>query len=248
MRLQRVLARVEITTTDCTLARSGRRSILIPGLQRAGPMVPPAERVTRPPPVRNGEMPATMSTMDDKLMASRAKFEALWDAHYEAVVAYAARRIGVDGAQDVAEETFLTAWRRREHDVANDRAWLLGVARKTIATRQRSAKRLTAVEQELGVLQRSHDDPVDVGVPLVLDALGRLSPKDREALILVYWDGLSQTEGASVAGVPKPLFATRLSRARRRLRRLMGEVDPGFGRVPPGTTPKPHVASGGEDR
>ena len=49
--------------------------------------------------------------MPDSDDAARDRFAALYDQHYPAVLRYAARRIGVEAARDIAAETFLTAWR-----------------------------------------------------------------------------------------------------------------------------------------
>ena len=42
----------------------------------------------------------------------RERFEELFRQHYGAVVRYAVRRVGPDGAHEIVSETFLTAWRR----------------------------------------------------------------------------------------------------------------------------------------
>ena len=56
---------------------------------------------------------------------------------------------------------------------------------------------------------------------VLLDALRRLSDEEREALLLVGWDGLDHTSAAVVAGCSTPAFTKRLSRARQRLTELM---------------------------
>ncbi|WP_402375116.1 sigma factor-like helix-turn-helix DNA-binding protein [Isoptericola rhizosphaerae] len=53
----------------------------------------------------------------------------------------------------------------------------------------------------------------------------RLSDADRATLALVAWDGLTGREAARVVGCTRAAFSVRLSRARRRLKRLLGEVD-----------------------
>ncbi|WP_343954977.1 hypothetical protein [Nonomuraea longicatena] len=40
-------------------------------------------------------------------------FEAVFDAHYEEIRRYIARRIALDMAEDLAAETFLIAFKRR---------------------------------------------------------------------------------------------------------------------------------------
>jgi RNA polymerase sigma-70 factor (ECF subfamily) len=55
----------------------------------------------------------------------------------------------------------------------------------------------------------------------VLEGLAALSEPDREALILVAWDGLDNHEAATVAGCSAATFAVRVHRARRRLQRKL---------------------------
>ena len=56
------------------------------------------------------------------------RFEALFDAHREAVRAYMWRR-DPELADDVTAETFLVAWRRLADVPAEPLPWLIGVAR-----------------------------------------------------------------------------------------------------------------------
>src|SRR5207248_267744 len=53
----------------------------------------------------------------------------------------------------------------------------------------------------------------------LLEALTTLSELEREALLLVAWDGLSGPDAAKVAGCSLRAFEVRLSRARARLTR-----------------------------
>ena len=55
----------------------------------------------------------------------------------------------------------------------------------------------------------------------VTDALRRLSPKEREVMQLVVWNGLSSAEAAEVLGCSLNVVQVRLYRARRRLARRM---------------------------
>jgi RNA polymerase sigma-70 factor (ECF subfamily) len=79
----------------------------------------------------------------------RARFEALWGDHYEAVVRFALRRAPRDRAPDIAEETFLAAWRRLDEIPADAGPWLYGVARGVLANDRRSQRRGGAPLQHL---------------------------------------------------------------------------------------------------
>src|SRR6478735_1380828 len=152
----------------------------------------------------------------------RARFSALFDAHYGAVLAYSARRSDPDTAQEVAAETFLVAWRRLRDVPGHALPWLLVVARNTLSNQRRGEYRRAVVEAEAGWLDRvgsGSPDPADaVGERIdVLVALAALSATDRDTLMLVAWDGLSTRDAAKVAGCSIPTFSVRLHRARSRL-------------------------------
>ncbi|QKG22474.1 RNA polymerase sigma factor (ECF family) [Actinomadura verrucosospora] len=153
----------------------------------------------------------------------------MWDAHYDDVLRYAARRIDHETARDVAAETFLVAWRRRG-DIPPDRPfpWLLNVARNVLANEMRGRRRRTRLWDRL----RGDGPPAaaDAASGLAEDgrvaaALRRLSPRDREALRLVGWDGLDARDAAVAAGCSPKTFSVRLHRARRRLAAALAEVD-----------------------
>lgn len=159
--------------------------------------------------------------MPEERGRDEARLEALFRRHYREVAAYVRRRAEPDVVEDVVAETFLVAWRRLDDVPADARPWLLGVARKTLATQRRSRARQHALLTRLTVAQRPaerNEEPGDVGVA---DALARLSEKDREAVTLVAWDGLSPSEAAAVVGQSPVAFRVRLHRAKRRLRRRL---------------------------
>ena len=57
-------------------------------------------------------------------------------------------------------------------------------------------------------------------------ALARLPEKLRDTLLLVAWGDLSYEEAAAALGVPVGTVRSRLSRARSKLRRTLGDADP----------------------
>lgn len=161
--------------------------------------------------------------------ADRRQFEALYAAHAPAVLAYALRRTDRATADDVLADVFLVVWRRLHELPADPRSFLLGTARKTLANHRRSAARQQALGERLIHERPATDDgPHAAGTgddPEILRALAQLSEPDREALLLVAWDGLAPREAAAVLGVAAPTFTMRLSRARRRLAALLDAPD-----------------------
>jgi RNA polymerase sigma-70 factor, ECF subfamily len=151
----------------------------------------------------------------------RVAFGDLYERHAGSVYAYAARRSARDEAEDVVAETFLVAWLRIQ-DVPEDALpWLLGVARKVLANARRGAHRRASLGARLRMLSRhvAAGDPADevVSHARILDALAALSPKEREARMLVAWEGLDPARAARAAGCTRATFAVRLHRAKRRL-------------------------------
>ena len=77
---------------------------------------------------------------------ARARFEALWRAHYADVFAFALRRLGDEAAAgDLAAETFTVAWRRFDFAPDHSRAWLLAIARRLLANHRRGKPEATQV-------------------------------------------------------------------------------------------------------
>jgi RNA polymerase sigma-70 factor, ECF subfamily len=158
------------------------------------------------------------------------RFEGLFREHYATVRGYALRRAPGDVAQEVVAETFLVAWRRLD-DVPDDALpWLYGVARRVLANQRRSAKRHVALERRLaeGLPAAGSADPGEgVGdAEFVRAALARLSERDREALMLVAWHGLTGARAARAAGCSRSAFAVRLHRARARLAAELSTLEP----------------------
>lgn len=159
--------------------------------------------------------------------AASERFEEIFLKHHAAVVGYVRRRAPAEAVDDAVGETFLVAWRRLDH-VPNEEPlpWLLAVARNVLATQRRGSRRRDALVLRLRGAEPQLYTPapsVGDGDGRVLEALTRLSEKDREALTLIAWDGLTPQQAAGVLRETPGTFRVRLHRARQRLRRLLDE-------------------------
>lgn len=157
--------------------------------------------------------------MDDRVR----RFEALFTQSFESILAYALRRADSEQAEDAVAETFATAWRRLDDVPAEPLPWLFAVTRRTLSNQRRSGSRRQAlasrVTNELrGSLAESRD-PADVVSEreYMQTALGTLSHRDREVLMLVAWEGLNSNQAAAALGCTPQAFMVRLHRARKRL-------------------------------
>jgi RNA polymerase sigma-70 factor (ECF subfamily) len=150
------------------------------------------------------------------------RFEALYHDNFRRVASYLLSRSDRELAQDALTRTFEVAWLRIDDVPPDALPWLLGVARKVLADLRRARGRSDALFErmvEAVTHGLSEPDPAEsVAERLVaLEALRALRSSDREALLLVAWDGLSEQQAARVLGCSRGAFALRLHRARRRL-------------------------------
>lgn len=158
---------------------------------------------------------------------AEAGFRQLYADHSDDLLAYALRRVrNAEDAADVVAETFLVAWRRFGEMPSGDdaRPGLFGVARRVAANQHRGERRRSnlAVRLQMEIAATVDDRPPSEDPDNeVRVALLRLSPADRELLMLVSWEGLTPSQAAKVLEISPVAARSRLLRARRRLRREM---------------------------
>jgi len=183
--------------------------------------------------------PGTTGLDTDAHLIERAKlapewFTAIFDRHYRNIYGYVARRLGPDLAEDVASETFLTAFdRRHSYDLARDdaRPWLYGIASNLVARHVRAESRRYRALARAGGREADtteHDDAVAGRLDAaavrgrLAEALARLPEPVRAVLLLVAWAGLNQQEAAMALGIPAGTARSRLHRARQEMRQALG--------------------------
>jgi RNA polymerase sigma-70 factor, ECF subfamily len=151
------------------------------------------------------------------------ELEHLYQTTYTAVVRFLYRKVwDAERAEDLAQEVFVRALTHRPE---KPRAWIFAVAANLARDEARAAVRrkrhLTLLKGD-PVAQPTVAPAADVLVEhdermaSVQEALGTLTPRDREILLL--WDaGLSYPEIAAQTGLAVGAVGTTLARARRRL-------------------------------
>jgi RNA polymerase sigma-70 factor (ECF subfamily) len=115
----------------------------------------------------------------------RVRLESLFELYGPSVLAYARRRTDRVSADDVTSEVFVIAWRRLDEIPEDALAWLLGCARKVLANQRRSERRRDALRDRLDQQPRPGWRGGNDTSGAVFDALGQLSDRDRELLLLV---------------------------------------------------------------
>lgn len=162
-------------------------------------------------------------------------FADLFDRHSTAVYRYAySLTHDVVEAQEIVQETFVTAWKR----LADIRLvgesmlpWLLVACRYHGANRQRQRQRrhddLLPLDEHIrnhgaaGV----HDDDLAhrEEIEWVFEAIRKLSETDQRIVELCLYEGRSYKEAASILGLSVSMLTKRVERTRTRLRRLRDE-------------------------
>jgi RNA polymerase sigma-70 factor (ECF subfamily) len=156
--------------------------------------------------------------------SAEERFAQMFRENYPGVRCYVSRRASAALVDDILAETFLVAWRRFDDVPAEARPWLLGVARKVLATQLRSLRRRESLRDRLLFATRPPGEGNQRPTTPATDALARLREQDREAITLVAWDGLTPTQAAAVLGQSSGAFRVRLHRAKRRLRRELEQA------------------------
>lgn len=157
-------------------------------------------------------------------------FSEVFRALYPDVLRFVQRRADPDVAEDLAAEVFTIAWNRWADVPREVRPWLFGVARNVLAEDRRAHGRRHRLALRIGAERELPQDDAIALATTTVDlhvAWARLSDADREALALVAWDGLTGREAAQVLGCTRAALSVRLTRARRRLKHLLADIEPG---------------------
>lgn len=164
----------------------------------------------------------------------------LFDRHARAVFRAAMALVrNADDAQDVMQETFIVAWRKRRSIRLIDASalpWLLATARNVALDHQRAARRRrtdTLAPEDLPEPTPAGDaaDAFDA----VRDAVAALTPVDQLLVRLVLVEQLPYADAAARLGLTSPAARKRLQRARDKLRRHLARPTPTS--EPNGTAP-----------
>jgi RNA polymerase sigma-70 factor (ECF subfamily) len=136
----------------------------------------------------------------------------------------------VDRANDLVQETLLRAWSHLDtfEPGTNMSAWLFTILRNHFRSEFRKRKR--EVEDADGSYADSLTTPEEqtshIEFTELRQALLKLSPDQREALILIGASGFSYDEAAKICGCAVGTIKSRVNRARIRLAELLGMDEP----------------------
>jgi RNA polymerase sigma-70 factor (ECF subfamily) len=131
-------------------------------------------------------------------------------------------------AEDALQQTFVNALQALQAGVwpRNETAWLLQIAQNVCLERRRNAGRRARLEtttspDTLDHIAAAPESSTRDEASHIRVALGRLEPRQREALLLREWRGLSYKEMATVLQLSQSAVEALLFRARRSLGRAL---------------------------
>lgn len=163
---------------------------------------------------------------DDGIRAAYAE-------HGAELYRFALRQLDDEGAaRDVVQETFVRAWRaadRFDPSLASLRVWLFAIARNLVIDESRRKAARPATPQppelltELGPITDDADDKAVLSW-LVEEALQRIRPEARSALVETYLRGRPYDEVAAEQGVPVGTLRSRVFYGLKALRLAMDEM------------------------
>lgn len=164
-------------------------------------------------------------------------FSVLYERYSQSVYAFAAHTLGAKDAEEVVQEVFLRLWQRAsQFDPARGSfgAWFMAAARHRIVDdlrRRNNQKALGAADEIERVLMRAIDPLANVEQEAVLRernaevllAVRELPLEQRQALLLAYFAGLTQSAIAEHLGWPLGTVKKRIRLGLQKLRTALAE-------------------------
>jgi RNA polymerase sigma-70 factor, ECF subfamily len=141
---------------------------------------------------------------------------ALYDRYSGIVYSVALRVLGdTSAAEDILQEVFIQLWRSPaafDSSRGNLGAWLAVIARNRAIDNMRKRRPETDIEDVLVSIEPdlAGDAERTRAMDKVRRALGAMSPAQRSALEMAYFEGLTHTEIASKTGEPLGTVKTRI--------------------------------------
>ncbi len=158
--------------------------------------------------------------------------EGLFDRYAGPLLGFTERMLGVKAeAEEVTQDVFVKMISRADQydGRASVSTWLFAIAANACRDRLRSSWRTTSVPLEGVPEPKGTDEAVEGGLlererrQLVRSALARLTPEQREVLVLARYRGMPYADIARALGISEGAVKTRVFRALETLKKLFAE-------------------------
>lgn len=174
---------------------------------------------------------------DEQLMrriqeGDQTAFNALVNQHINPLYHFTKRMLGNNtDAEDIVQETFLRAWKHAlswQPNKAKLSTWLHRIAHNLCIDMSRKQRmKLVELQEDHVITERQVSDDIhqeEVSAQ-VADALHGLPERQRSAIILCYYQGLSNQQAAEILDVSVSALESLLARGRRSLKTRLHAPD-----------------------
>jgi len=176
---------------------------------------------------------AAMDDDNDRVLRSRngdhEAFETLIRDYQRMIHSLCYRMTGsLADAEDLAQETFIHAYQHLAGFRAESRfsSWLYRIAMNQCLNWRKRKARQDQLHKDWSEQPRDMSGSAAPVAQTIQDALMKLHPKQRAAIILTTYDGLSHAEAAQALGCSEATISWRLFAARGKLRRWLKGIRP----------------------
>ncbi len=171
-----------------------------------------------------GELEEEQSWIRQSQQGDPVAFEALVTRYQHMMHALTFRMTGsMADADDLTQETFIQAFRQLSSYRAEARfsSWLYRIAVNRCLNWKKRKERQERLHTDWGRQLETADVPDIKRMQQVQDALMKLNPKQRAAVILTTYDGLNHAEAARTLGCSETTVSWRLFAARAKLKKML---------------------------
>ena len=173
----------------------------------------------------NREIKFTKEDFEKLKVGDKDSFDLLYQEYYLVLFRTALLILGKkEDAEDVLQDTFVSIYKNAKSlsDFEKLRPWIFSILKNTSYTRYKKRKRELPDEF---ILDKAEENPVYLGEDEIAekseiqDTLMNLREKEREVLVLYYYNDFTIEEIASICKIFQGTVKSRLYRARRNLKK-----------------------------
>lgn len=168
-----------------------------------------------------------MNTKEEK---GRELFIELYDTHADAIFRFCYFKTGNrETAKDLTQDIFIKVFNYLgKEDIQNHKSFIYAIAKNTVIDFWRKSKSIPESHLPEGFFESiAEKDNVEnnVDYSIFLSLLDKLSPADREVMLLRYVEDMSSKDMAKLLDERENTILVRISRAKEKLKDLLKEIE-----------------------
>jgi RNA polymerase sigma-70 factor (ECF subfamily) len=161
------------------------------------------------------------------MLGDAPALERLIESYYDAIYAFCCRRVGdAELGADLCQNTFVKMVKSLPsyREQGRFKSWLFTIAANLCRDAFRTKKIAAPLDDNLPDTRLHFEEGLE-NAELLKSALAQLPSAQQEVVLLRYYHGFSTADIARVLRVPLPTAKTRLHRAIKKLKEILGGVD-----------------------